>query len=527
MTFSHSSPDARSRSAVSLDTDGVAILIRDSAAGWLGNFLPRRRWFGDKTRRLAGITVEDLAVDEAGDEYHVFLIAAVSFDHGPLSRYFVPLALLPPTVSPTPAGTVVTTVTTPSGDYRVVDAFASERFRRQLINDVSAETSMAMGHGTLTWRSISQAFIKQGTDSNHSVEDSRVLDAEQSNTSVVYGNRLFLKVFRKLQPGINPDLEIGRFLTMHTSFRHFPTLLGELLYKSADGASTALGMVQTFSPSLGDAWSITLQRLQEAVVSAGDNGSTAKRGDSRGALVEAARLLGQRTGELHAALASFHADEAFAPEPITDADIEHWSSALRTDLDRVLKELGSHTGHLPPSVVDRLAAGDIAESVEPRIQGFNALIGLEKTRVHGDYHLGQVLWTPSGDFVILDFEGEPARPLEERRRKTSPLKDVAGMLRSFAYAGAATRLANPGALPAAEAVTRSWEGQARAAFLAGYSEETVARGASFVPSDQDRLAEALGAWELDKVVYEVHYELNNRPDWLHLPLEALRQPRPL
>jgi len=284
-------------------------------------------------------------------------------------------------------------------------------------------------------------------------------------------------------------------------------------------------MVQAFSPSLGDAWSITLQRLQDAVVSADDGG--ARERDSRDALLDAARLLGQRTGELHMALATVPDDESFAPEVITSADVARWTSVLRADLNLVLTELGNYPARLPEAVVERLRMGDIAAAAEPRLQGFASLVGLEKIRVHGDFHLGQVLWTPSGDFVILDFEGEPARPIEERRRKTSPLKDVAGMLRSFAYAAAATRLANTGAVPEAERVARRWEQGAHEAFLAGYLSETVAKGARFVPSDQDGFTQALSAWELDKVVYEVHYELNNRPDWLHLPLEGLRRPQPM
>ncbi len=527
MTFPPSSPDSRCRPALSPSTADVANLVRESAPGWLGAFLPRRRWFGDKTRRLAGITVEDLAADHVGDEYHVFLIATVSFNQGPLSRYFVPLAVVPQgsSTSTPPPAVLVTTVSLPSGEYHVVDAFASSAFRHRLIEGLFEQTAMPTSRGTVTWRSTSEAFTIQRRDGNRVYDDSRILEAEQSNTSVIYGDALFLKLFRKLQPGVNPDLEIGRFLTERTSFRHFPALLGEMHYRPKEGASTALGMVQAFSPSLGDAWSFTLHRLQEAVAFGEESGPGGEHSNSV-PLTEAARLLGQRTGELHVALSSVHDDDAFAPEPITAEDVDRWSSALRTDLNDVLGELSSRTGRLPHGVAERLEAGDVAASAEPRIQGFAALVGLEKTRVHGDYHLGQVLWTPSSDFVILDFEGEPARTLEERRRKTSPLKDVAGMLRSFAYAGAATRLASPNALGSAEAVTRSWEQRARAAFLAGYSAETVAKGAGFVPSDQGRLARALSAWELDKVVYEVHYELNNRPDWLHLPLEALRQPPP-
>ena len=503
----------------------MADLVRELGPKWLGDFLPAQRWFGDKTRRLTAVSVEEVTVDQIGDEYHAFLIAAVTFEQGPPSRYFVPLAIMPEEKRDSSPAPVFATVAWTSGDYRVQDAFLSSTFRDRLVADVAAQTSIPAARGRLVWNSTPEAaliFGRQNQQPNHGFPESRLLSGEQSNTAIVYGNKVFLKVFRKLQAGINPDLEVGRFLTTRTSFRHFPTLLAEFVYQSNDGTSIALGMVQAFSPSLGDAWSIILHRLQEAVATAGTNGTTGER-DGSDALVDAARLLGQRTGQLHVALASVQDDAAFAPEPIAADDVERWSDRLRSDLNQVLSELNTQSERLLPLAVERLVTGAIAASVAPRLHGFAALVGEEKTRVHGDYHLGQVLWTPSGDFVILDFEGEPARSLDERRLKTSPLKDVAGMLRSFAYAGAATRLLDPESFPFAVPTTRRWEQQARAAFLTGYQEETVAKGARFVPADPERFARALDAWELDKIVYEVHYELNNRPGWLHLPLEALRQ----
>ena len=505
--------------------DQVAQLLEEQAAVWLADLLPGQRWFGDKTRRMAGVEIEERATTSDGDESHVFLIVTVMFHEGPPSRYFVPLAFLPATSEEATQAESLATVSLDGQDYRVVDGFASRTFRRRLLEGFPAGGVLPATHGSLAWGATASTGE---IDWGRLARDSRLLGAEQSNTSVVYGDSVFLKAFRKLQAGVNPDLEVGRFLTARTSFRNFPVLLGEMQHQGQDGSSTALAMVQAYAESVGDAWSITLQRLRKAILLASDQASEAgsEERDSIHGLVEASRNLGRRTGQLHAALASVRDDDAFSPESITTEDAHRWSSTLRVDFNRVLLDLEKQASQLPQSVVEWASTGDLKSSVESRLRGFEVLVGYEKTRVHGDYHLGQVLWTRSNDFVILDFEGEPARPLEERRRKTSPLKDVAGMLRSFAYAGAVTRLSGTSSARLTESLTRTWEEQARDAFLHGYRDETVAKGARFVPSDAAGFTEALSAWELDKVVYEIHYELNNRPDWLYVPLEALHLPSP-
>jgi len=304
----------------------------------------------------------------------------------------------------------------------------------------------------------------------------RRLDGEQSNTSVVFGDVLILKHFRRLAVGVNPDVEITGFLTERTAFRHTPRLAGSLEYRDADGG-WALAMAQELVTDARDGWRWLLGRL-----AAGD------------AALGALGTLGRRTAELHLALAADGREPAFAPERIGADDVAAWTKAVQRQLDEARAALG---GRLPDGVPDRLDAG-----------GLGSLLGLVKLRHHGDFHLGQTLAVRDGeDFALIDFEGEPLRPLAERRRKHTPLRDVAGLLRSLGYA-AASAPAPPG-----------WEADARAAFVTAY--RSAAGAAPFVPAAEAPLARAVAVLEVEKAAYEVVYEANNRPDWVAIPVRGL------
>jgi len=285
--------------------------------------------------------------------------------------------------------------------------------------------------------------------------ESQLLGVEQSNTSVRYGASV-LKFIRRLQAGENPDFEIPLGLHARTAFRHVPKPLGRVLYREPD-AETTLAVLQAFVANQGDGWGWV--HAQAEVPEA------------------ALRQLGRRTAELHAALGA-----AFDAEPMDHADIARWRARALAEADA--PELAPHAALLA-SWRERLRGGDA---------GLESLVGQNKTRIHGDYHLGQVLRTED-DWVVMDFEGEPARPMEERRQKGSPLQDVAGMLRSFGYAAAALRQVE-------------WEAAARAAFLDGY-------GPIAAPG-------ALRFFEIEKAVYELRYEINHRPEWVAIPLAGLQ-----
>lgn len=299
--------------------------------------------------------------------------------------------------------------------------------------------------------------------------EARPLGVEQSNTSLVCCDaaglaRAILKLFRRLRAGENPEIEIPRALARRGAFDHVPRPLGQARYLAADGTSYALVSLQAYVPNRGDGWTYLLRQLTTHAATGAE-----------------LRLLGRRTAELHRALAAI-TDAAFAPEPITAGDWEHWRR-------RALAAAGAPVLEPYRDLLAPWRARLLADGIA--IQGF-------KHRIHGDYHLGQVLRTPDEDWVILDFEGEPARPMSERRRKGSPLQDVAGMLRSFSYAAHASG-------------QRDWEAEARAGFLEGYAE--VAEGLD---------ESGLRFFEMEKAVYELAYELAHRPDWVAIPLAGIR-----
>jgi maltooligosyltrehalose trehalohydrolase len=375
------------------------------------------------------------------------------------------------------------------------------------------------------------------------------LAAEQSNTSVVYGERLIFKLFRRVAEGVNPDMDLGRFLTEQTAFPHIAPVAGTLEYRRDTGEAITVGILHGFVPHQGDAWRYTLEALDHyfAAVRAQPRGAhttvpqqpllTLADGEVPplvdaliGPYVASARLLGRRTAELHRALASDPDDPRFAPEPWTAPYQQALAQSIQGLTTEAFRLLRQRLGDLPAAV------GEEAQQVlalEGAVLAFVQTVSQRpiaalRIRTHGDYHLGQVLATGE-DFVITDFEGEPARPLRERQHKHSPLKDVAGMLRSFhyaAYAGLFTQ-GDTGAPAPAEARTalepwaQVWYRWVAAAFLHTYL--AAAGTTSVLPPTRDERQGLLDAYLLEKAVYELGYELNNRPDWVRIPLQGIRQ----
>jgi trehalose synthase-fused probable maltokinase len=364
----------------------------------------------------------------------------------------------------------------------------------------------------------------------------RRLRGEQSNTAVACDDRFVLKVFRRLDAGENPDLEVGRFLTLKARFPHVPQLAGFAGYSGPAGDRT-VAVLTTFVANEGDGWTWTLARLRDYYAAARAEPPGAAAAPDAGPLAAdyaaAARRLGEVTGQLHVALASDPDDPAFAPEPVTPADLEAWGAAVEAQVAGALAELrAARLAATGPGVERVLArAGAAAARIRDAI-GRLAGVPLWKTRGHGDYHLGQVLRVagPEDRFAVLDFEGEPARPLAERRARHSPLRDVAGMLRSFTYASWAGLLDAAGDAGGAwpdverwEPRRAAWEAAAGSAFLRGYLAATVERGVKLVPASPDVLALLLSVFCLEKAAYEVSYEINNRPAWLPIPLAAFER----
>jgi maltose alpha-D-glucosyltransferase/alpha-amylase len=383
---------------------------------------------------------------------------------------------------------------------------------------------------------------------------SSVGSAEQSNTSILYGKSLILKLFRRLQPGENPDVEIGRFLTEVAHFPRIPPFLGEITITPANGGKTTIAMLQGLVANQGDGWQWFRQQLAGFFASVAtlpapseshapsflsQQGPLREAVEYAGPSLEAAALLGRRTADLHLALATPTQDPAFAAEPFTPADLARDARRIEAQITSTLEAL-----KVKFSTLKGLIADEAGLLLSRRLDLFarahaitaSAAAG-QRIRIHGDYHLGQTLRTGSpstepgaepGDFVLLDFEGEPARPLSERRQKQSPLKDVAGMIRSLSYAAHAgldqyltanPEFARDSGYDRLAAWAILWQNSASAEFLRAYR-ETIAANPALLPSPQGSQT-LLGAYLLEKALYELLYELNNRPAWLRIPLAGI------
>jgi maltose alpha-D-glucosyltransferase/alpha-amylase len=374
----------------------------------------------------------------------------------------------------------------------------------------------------------------------------RVGSAEQSNTSIIYGKSLILKLFRRLQPGENPDVEIGRFLTEVAHFRPIAPFLGQIDMTPAAGEKTTVAMLQGLVANEGDGWEWFLDELApffERVAGTpppveiptatlvGEIAIPSQIGEHAGSTLLAAAILGRRTAEMHLALATPTDDPSFAAEPFSAEDLNRDSLRIQDQITSAMDALKAKFTVLPDEVAGEAAVLLIRrrELLDRARTIASEVTGGKRIRIHGDYHLGQTLCVKGenpqeGDFVLLDFEGEPARPLAERRRKQSPLRDVAGMIRSFSYAAHSALAQFLVVRESASEIdlrtwARLWENAASAEFLRAYR-TTIAADPSLLPSPPG--AQALfAAYALEKALYELLYELNNRPNWLRIPVAGI------
>ncbi len=496
----------------------VAAAVERFAAERLAEILPRQRWFGGKGRRIRRASVLDAAALAGPVAGAHLLLVGVAFEDGPDETYAVPLLAR----APGAAGDVLGRLAV-GGGFVVVDAFDEPEFCRALLAAFDEGATLPARRGTIRFaRAPGVGRLATATLA------SRRLRGEQSNTSVIYGDALILKAFRKLERGPSPEHEMTGFLTSRARYPHVPQLVGAGEYTDAEGRTTTLAVLHRFVASQGDGWTWVLthlERLRDFVATrARHEPLEAERlrqlvRDFSAGVLAALRRLGTLTGGLHAALASDRDDPAFAPEPIGPADVARWGERMADDLARTLAALRAGLPALEGAGRRRAQALVTAEaSLRAALRGLDALVaeGCSKVRIHGDYHLGQTLRTED-DFVILDFEGEPARPLEERRAKACVLRDVAGMLRSFDYASASAFGGVPELTDAADA----WRTLAAEAFLDGYLGAVAAASVRLVPASPGGLAGALAAFELDKALYEIRYEIDNRPAWVEVPLRGL------
>ena len=493
----------------------IAIELAHLPHGWLRD----RRWFSAKGRTIAAIDTVDWG-PLPGADTAILALARVRYTDGGADIYALPLLA---SGEERLAGAIAPAAFELPGDGRayIHDALGAPAVRDALLGLMLDSAELPMQDGRVLFRP-EPAFLEIPPSQGNS----RLLSVEQSNSALVFDDRAFLKLFRRVVTGLNPDVEVGRFLT-RAGFPHVPPVLGDAVYL-AGTQEHSLALLQAWAANQGAAWDTMLERLA-AFFAAVPRGHCSEEEIERTTArlahehFEQLEQLGRLTGELHRALASDSDDPDFAPRPVTRTMTTGWKASIRELRDAMLPQLAARAPELPRDqreIVERVlgARGRIEDAVTA-LDGLDGA-GVTATRFHGDYHLGQILVTESG-YLVIDFEGEPMRSLEERRAHGSPLKDVAGMLRSLSYAASAGLFTAGDAVPGVS-LTRfagEWEQQARRAFLHRYWD--AVQGASFVPADQQVRDAALRAFELEKALYELGYELNNRPDWLPIPLRGI------
>ncbi|MEO6350697.1 MAG: maltose alpha-D-glucosyltransferase [Candidatus Limnocylindrales bacterium] len=515
-------------------------------------YMRGRRWFRSKARRIKNVSAYDtVSVPLDGTDARL-AIFDVEYTEGEAERYVLPLALARAEDADSimrDAPQAMVAHITPDGpdgvQWVLYDAIYNPAFSTALLDAIGARRRLASGRGEVA-ATPTRAYRKlRGGKS--AVLTATVGRAEQSNTSVMFEDRLILKLFRRLESGLNPDLEIGTALT-DRGFEFTPSVGGWLAYRTPRDEVAALGILQAYVPNQGDVWEYTLDAVGTffedvaalgtlppatpsasiaAILDASAGEPAAAAADTIGEYLDVAALLGTRTAQMHSALATAGDDPAFAPEAFTALfqrstyqTMRNQASATLSLLERRLADMSEE----PRTHAEQ--ALELRGAIETRIAAITkARFSASRIRIHGDYHAGQVLWTGK-DLVIIDFEGEPGRPLSERRHKKSSLADVAGMLRSFHYAVYGTLL-NPrvgGQIRAVDTYrlepwANFWYMWVAAAFLRAYLAQAAAQ--PFVPGDRDELRSLLDISMLQKVLYELSYELNNRPDWVSIPLRGL------
>jgi maltose alpha-D-glucosyltransferase/alpha-amylase len=493
----------------------------------LPSALSSARWYGGKARAMAKTRIQEtirlrtdrssmvmvlveVGYQDGGRETYAMLFTASFGESAAQLKHAHPQALVTEVAM---AGR--------NGDLHgcLQDALWDHESAEALLQAMRQGRQFQGEKGTLQ-ASFTQAFSQAIFDAASA--GSSVMQGEQSNTSVRFGRHVILKLFRRFEAGVNPDLEIGRVLTAR-GYAYSPAVLGSLEYAGSNQQPGTVAIAQAFIENQGDAWRYTLDELERELTAHLDRTADVKSG-----YIDSAALLGQRTAELHLALAQDTDDPNFAPEP---AGMGYWVFLH----DRMTRTIAGACTLLRARFADlpeehRRTAALVLESEGSLLARVHALVERSpqalRIRCHGDFHLGQVLYT-GRDFVIIDFEGEPARPLAERRAKHVPIVDVAGMIRSFHYAAYTaldrmrSRMGSDRDLSALEQRINQWYRTAADGFLSGYAQ--AAGNAPFVAErgqDRDML---LNAYVIEKACYELSYELNNRPGWVGIPLSGLLQ----
>jgi len=510
---------------------------RTALGSALETYVRSRRWFSGKARTITSLQIAEAVAlpNDAGQ----LTFMRIDYADGEPETYLLPLAILQARRAQEQETRIPTLIARLRDGYLLYEPETDAKFTAALLEMIARRRTLKGEQGAVVGTASHPRELRAAADLA-----AHVLKAEQSNTAVLYGDQFFLKLFRRIETGINTDLEVTRFLNEETSFTATPRLEGALQYETDSTEPATLAILQRFVANSGDAWTYTVdtfgrffdsvlsdpsaaERLAkatpaESLLAIGDKPTPDIAQQTIGLYLADAEILGRRTAQMHLALASRDDITAFAPEAITPHYQRSMYQHIRSQAVRTFQLLRRRGKGIPAA--EELLARE--EEVQQRIRRFldGRITGL-RIRTHGDYHLGQVLHT-GNDFVIIDFEGEPSRPLSERRIKRSALRDVAGMLRSFHYAPHAVLFGQSqhSVIRAEDAATvesgaNFWYRWVSAAFLRAYLAESG--NAAHLPQSREELQVLLDSHLLEKALYEIAYEMNNRPDWVRIPIRGV------
>ena len=468
------------------------------AAG-LPAYFDRQRWYADKLRPIASLHVVDVATAESSNCTILLALIGIDYQIGDARRYFVPMTVHR---DPTPELATIAHSEEHNQPFWVQDAISDGSFRDFLV-DAGANLSLAGQHGTF----IFEPWMLDGLPLLLDPDTTSAAAAfEQSNSSITYGDQVIVKLYRRLEVGQNIEVDMNRYLGADVGFPSIPKLISAATYLGEAG-SIPLMLVQQHVGEHRDAWAALTDLLR------------LRTSDS----LQMVERLGRVTGEMHVALAAAPMSSALAPQPIEQQDIDAWRDAFLRSAKETDWMTGERLDVLPAR--SQYSANEYLASPrnwQERSNWFALLEGCYKTRVHGDYHLGQVLVTKDGRLLVVDFEGEPHRPAYEREAKYSPLRDVAGMLRSLNYAtGVVANSLDERVDAELRAWLEAWERDARAGFVSAYRDAIEASPVPIAPVDDDAFAKAVTVLETEKALYEIRYEISSRPDWAWLPFDSL------
>jgi len=550
-------PETETQFDVSLtarDWKNMGVSTQNKLKNPVLNYVRTSRWFRGKTRKIKEINITDVIPVSTSDNQYTAYISLIEMDYlaDDNELYVLPLAIATGEEANDLRNynphAIIAHVSVQQEEGILFDATFNQQFQQALFRLMYNRGRIKGKKGELMGKPGKE--LKSGIKKSEMPLPSRIINAEQSNSSVLYGQNFFFKIYRSLEAGANPEVEILQQMTDKTHFENFPKFAGSLEYQLPKVGTLSMGLLTGFLPNEGNAWDYTetfieqyfeklLSHKPEIMESPGKIPSMSEIEDEPGQeigkpgdligyfFLEMVEKMAQRTGEMHLALANLKGSADFKPEPFSLLYQKSMYQSFRTLVKKNMvilrnefKNLDDESKELARFLQDNesLMLKDIKQALE------SGKIRSQKTRVHGDYHLGQVLFTGK-DFIIIDFEGEPARPLSARKLKYCPLKDVAGMLRSFHYAIYMGYFKNREQLGEDSELLEDWlefwYDHVSETFLKAYL-ETVG-DAPFIPEDPAQINELLRVYIIEKAVYEAGYELNNRPAWVKIPLNGLKK----